>query len=448
MHRMTPNRTADHPLKLTVVLLLSGGCLLAGCSGREQSAPPPPVPEVAVVTVQPQQVVLTTELPGRTSAYLVADIRPQVNGLLQKRLFEEGSDVTAGQVLYEIDPAIFQAAVDSASASLEAARKAADRARAALDASLAGVTRQQAALELARTNLRRFEELFKDRAVSAIQRDQAATDAEVAEATLRAAEAQVESDRQAVAVADAAIQQAEAALESARINLGYTRITAPISGRTGRSSVTVGAIVTAYQPLALATIQQLDPIYVDVPQSTAELLRLEQRLQDGRLHPNGSNQKQVKLILEDGTQYPHEGILQFRDVTVEPSTGAVILRVVFPNPDGVLLPGMFVRAVVQEGINPEAMLIPQQAVSRDPKGNPVVLIADAEGKVSQRILTIDRAIADQWLVASGLAAGERVIVEGAQKVRPGAVVKVVPFEDGGPKGAPPQTTVQPGPESN
>jgi membrane fusion protein (multidrug efflux system) len=385
---------------------------------------------VATVTVQTQQAVLSNELPGRTSAYLVAEIRPQVNGLIQKRLFTEGSDVKAGQVLYQIDLAPFQAALDNAAANLAVMRKAADRARAALQANIAGVTRQRATLDLARTNRQRFEELFKDGAVSASQRDQAVTEAKVAEATLRAAEAQVEGDREAVAAAEAAIQQAEAALESARINLGYTRITAPISGRIGKSNVTVGALVTAHQPLALATIQQLDPIYVDVLQSTTEMLRLQQRLEAGRLAPDGRNQNKVKLILEDGTAYPLEGTLQFRDVTVDPTTGSVILRTVFPNPQGTLLPGMFVRAVVKEGIHKQAILIPQQAVSRDPKGNPVALIVDAEGKVGQRMLTLDRAIGDKWLVTSGLSPGDRVIVEGMQRVRPGASVKVVPFEAG------------------
>ena len=414
-----------------------GGRFAWGCERRHEP-PPPPVPEVATVTVQPQQVVLTTELPGRTSAYLVAEIRPQVSGLIQKRLFTEGSDVKAGQVLYQIDPAPFQAALDNAAANLAAMQKNADRARAALEASIAGVTRQRATLELARTNRERFEEAFKDRAVSASQRDQAVTEAEVAEATLQAAEAQVESDRKAIAAAEAAIQQAEAALETARINLGYTKITAPISGRIGRSSVTEGALVTAYQPMALATIQQLDPIYVDVPQSTTELLRLKRRLEDGRLNQDGTNQNKVSLILEDGTAYPLEGTLQFRDVTVDPTTGSVILRIVFPNPNGVLLPGMFVRAVVKEGVNEQAILIPQQAVSRDPKGNPIALIVDAEGKVQQRMLTLDRAIGDQWLVSSGLAPGDRVIVEGMQKVRPGAAVKEVPLMRRGKEGAEPK----------
>ncbi len=285
-------------------------------------------------------------------------------------------------------------------------------------------------MELARTNRWRYEELHKKNVVSTLQRDQAVTEAEVAEATLRANEAQVRNDQEAVAVAEAAIQQAEAATETVRINLGYTQVVAPITGRIGKSNVTVGALVTAQQSTALTTIQQLDPIYVDVPQSTTELLRLRRRVEEGSLHNGGESQSKVRLILEDGTTYPQEGTLQFRDVTVEPTTGSVTLRVVVPNPKGHLLPGMFLRAVVQEGINNEAILIPQQAVSRDTKGNPVTLIVDGEEKVAQRMLTLDRAIGDRWLVASGLAPGERVIVEGMQKVRPGAAVKVVPVSRG------------------
>jgi membrane fusion protein (multidrug efflux system) len=295
---------------------------------------------VAVVTIQTQRIVLTNELPGRTSPYRVAEIRPQVSGIIQKRLFEEGRDVKAGDVLYQIDPAHFQAAYDSAAANLAVLRKAPDRARAALQASIAVVARQRATLKLARTNVQRFEDLFKDRAVSASQRDQAVTDVEVAEASLRAAEAQVESDREVVAAAEAAIQQGEAALETARINLGYTRVTAPISGRIGRSNVTDGALVAAYQALALASIQQIDPIYVDVPQSTSELLRLKQRSAKGRIKTGGGGQRKVKLLLEDGTPYPVEGTLEFRDVTVDPTTGSVILRMIFPNPKAILLPGM------------------------------------------------------------------------------------------------------------
>ena len=415
--------------------VLSGILILGACGQQTATGGPPQggPPEVAVVTIQPKRLVSTTELAGRTSANRVAEVRPQVGGIIQKRLFTEGADVKAGQALFRIDAAPFQAAYDNAAANLAAIRKNADRARAALRASRAGVTRQQAALDFARTNRERFEEVFKDGAVSASQRDQAVTEADVAEAALQAAGAQAESDRAAVAAAEAAIDQAEAALETFRINLGYTSVTAPISGRIGRSGVTEGALATAYQPIALATIQQLDPMYVDVPQSTTEVLRLRRRLEEGRLNHNGEIRNKVRLVLEDGAQYPLEGALQFRDVTVDPSTGSVNLRVVFPNPKGVLLPGMFVRALVEDGVNPKALLIPQQAVSRDHKGNPLTLIVDAGGKVQQRMLTLDRTIGDAWLVSSGLAPGERVIVEGMQKVKPGASVKAVPFDAGSEK---------------
>ena len=404
-------------------IIILGACGQTTIGGPAQGGPP----EVAVVTIQPQRLAVTTELTGRTAANLVAEVRPQVGGLIQKRTFAEGSEVKAGEALYQIDPAPFQAALDNAAANLSAAQKNADRARAALQASRANVTRQQAALDLARTNSKRLEAAFREKAVSASQRDQAVTEDQVAEATLQAVKAQVESDRQAVAAAEAAIEQAEAALKTARINLGYTAITAPISGRIGRSNVTVGALVTAHQPVALATIQQLDPIYVDVPQSTAELLRLRKRLEEGLIDQSGQTRNKVSVILEDGTRYSHEGSLQFRDVTVDPTTGSVILRVIVPNPKGVLLPGMFIRAVVSEGVNPKAILIPQQAVSRDPKGNPLTLIVDAEGKVQQRALTLDRAVGAAWLVAAGLSPGEKVIVEGMQKVKPGISVKAVPF---------------------
>ncbi|MEI8195450.1 MAG: efflux RND transporter periplasmic adaptor subunit [Phycisphaerae bacterium] len=407
-----------------MAIVLLAAAFLQGCE-RQQAAPPPPVSEVVVVTLEPQKVVLTTELPGRTSGYLVSEIRPQINGLIQKRLFTEGSDVKAGEALYQIDPASLQAAQDSALANLDAMKKAADRARAALGASLAAVTRQEATVTLAQTNRQRLEELFKEKAVSASDRDQAVTDSDVAAATLRVVEAQVASDRAGIAAAEAAIKQAEAAVETTRINLGYTQITAPIAGRIGRSNVTEGAAVTAYQPLPLATIQQLDPIYVDVPQSTVEMNRLKRNLEAGRLHQNVSDMKAVKLQLEDGTAYAQEGILKFRDITVDPTTGSVILRIVVPNPQGILLPGMFVRAIIEEGVNEQALLIPQQTVARDPKGNPLALIVDDQGKVQQRKLTIDRALGDQWLIAGGLAKGDRVIIEGLQKVRPGMPVKVV-----------------------
>jgi membrane fusion protein (multidrug efflux system) len=409
--------------------------LIVGCT-RQAPPPPRPVPEVATVTVQTQRTVLINELPGRTSPYRVAEIRPQVSGIVQKRLFEEGAVVKAGDVLYRIDPAPFQAAYDNAAANLSVVRKGLDRARAVLEASVAGAAKQRSTLDLARTNQQRAEELYRKEFIPASQRDQAVTDAKVAEAALRAAEAQVSSDRESVAAAGAAIQQAEAAVETARINLGYTRVTAPISGRIGKSNVTDGALVTAYQAMALASIQQLDPIYVDVPQSTAELLRLKEKMEKGRLSTGGQNQKKVRLLLENGSPYPTEGLLQFRDVTVDPTTGSVTVRILFPNPKYTLLPGMFVRAVVQEGVAEEAILVPQQGVTRDPKGNPVALIVDGDGKAQQRALTLDRAIGDKWLVSSGLAPGDRLVVEGLQRVRPGDAVKVVPFKSPGDSAKP------------
>ncbi len=397
----------DCRVRLIVTVLVLGGLIPVGC--KQKQPPPSVIPEVAIVTAQLQQVVLTTELPGRTSAYLVAEIRPQVNGIIQKRLFEEGSDVRAGKVLYEIDPAPYQAAYDNAVAAL---------------------AKSEANLPPVRLKAERYKELIAKKAISQ-------QDFDNAEAALKQAEADIEYSK--------------AAVESARINLAYTRITAPITGRIGKSIVTVGALVTAggptQQPTALTTIQQLDPIYVDVTQSTNELLRLRRRVEEGRLHNNGKDRSKVRLILDDGTTYPLEGTLKFRDVTVDSTTGSVTLRVIVPNPKSLLLPGMFLRAVVQEGINNEGILIPQQAVSRDPMGNPVTLIVDSEGKVAQRTLTLDRAIGDRWLVTSGLAPGERVIVEGVQKVRPGTSVKVVPFQAGGASSAAPKKTAEPAPKS-
>jgi len=435
---------------ITTAGVLIVSLMLTGCGKPKEGAGPPQggTPEVAVVVVQQERVAITTELPGRTSAYLIAEVRPQVGGIIQKRLFTEGSDVKAGDVLYQIDPALFQAAYDNAAANLAAMRKAADRARAALGASLAGVTRQQATVDLARTNRRRFEELVKDGAVSASERDQAVTEADVASATLRALEAQVKSDEAAVAEAEAAIQQAEAALKTSRINLGYTRITAPIKGRIGKSNVTVGALMTAHQPTPLAVIQQLDSIYVDATQSSANLLQLKRNIAAGRIKGDGPGQTRVKLLLEDGTPYPLEGTLKFSDVTVDSSTGSFILRMVFPNQKHTLLPGMYVRAVVQEGVVDRGILAPQEGVSRDPKGNPVALVVDGSDKVEQRALRIDRAIGNKWLITEGLKPGDRLIVEGIQKVRPGASVKVVPFDAGRKEGPGVEKTVQPSAKTN
>ncbi len=360
--------------------------LSSGCARRGPSGPPPGPPHVGVVTLAPERLVLTTDLPGRTAAYLVAEVRPQVNGLLQKRLFEEGADVRQGELLYQIDPAPYQAAVDQAEAALAMA---------------------EANLPAARARAERLRGLVASRAAG----EQAADDAEAA---LRQAEAAVAASR--------------ATLESARIQLSYTPIKAAISGRTGRSSVTPGALVTAYQPMPLVTIQKLDPIYVDVQQSSAELLRLRQVLSSGELRRDETTARRVRLLLEDGMPYGHEGTLQFQDVTVEPTTGAVTLRMVFPNPEHVLLPGMFVRAVVEEGIDERAILAPQQGVARDPRGNAYALVVGEDGKVASRELEIDRAVGNRWRVTRGLAAGDRVIVDGLMSVRPGVEVTAVPAE--------------------
>ncbi|MDH3237066.1 MAG: efflux RND transporter periplasmic adaptor subunit [Deltaproteobacteria bacterium] len=375
-------------------IVLASGLLLGGCQNTHgRTSAPPPIPDVAIVTVGTQPVVLTTDLPGRTSAYRVAEIRPQVNGLIQRRLFSEGAIVKAGQALYQIDPASFQAALGNAKAALG---------------------RAEANLPAVRSKAERYGEALADNAVSRQDYDDAA-------AALKQAEADVDYWK--------------ATVEAARINLGYTRITAPISGRIGRSNVTEGALVTAHQPMALATIQQMDPVYVDVPQATSELLGLKRRLEDRRLKRDGTKQNKVRIILEDGTPYPSEGTLQFQDVSVDPTTGSVTLRVIVPNPDGVLLPGMYVRAILTEGVNAEAILVPQQGVAHDPKGNPLALVVDGAGKVEQRMLHLDRAIDDKWLVASGLSPGDRLIVEGLQNVRPGDSVNVVPMSSGGEKGA-------------
>ncbi|HNX69566.1 MAG TPA: efflux RND transporter periplasmic adaptor subunit [Candidatus Omnitrophota bacterium] len=363
---------------------------VTGCKLKD--VPPQQGPEVAVVTMQPERVAITTELPGRTAPFLVAEIRPQVNGLIQKRLFTEGSEIKIGQELYQIDPAPFQAAFDRAKANLPAIQFRADR----------------------------YKEALVDKAVSQQDFDDA----------------------------DAALKQVKAELQTARINLDYTHIVSPITGRIGTSTVTEGAIVTAYQPKALATVQQLDPIYVDIPESTTELLRFQRHLKVGRLDYDEANQNKVKLTLDDGTPYPEDGALQFKDITVDPTTGSVILRAVFPNPEGILLPGMFVRAIITEGVNEQALLVPQQGVARNSKGDPLALIVDAEEKVQQRMLTLDRAIGDKWLVLSGLEPGDRVIVEGVLKVRPGVFVKAIPF-DSAPKDNPGVSkTVQPSADSD
>lgn len=360
--------------------------MVGGTSGCRKAAPPPRGPmEVGVQLIRTERAVLTTELPGRTVPYLVAEIRPQVNGLIQKRLFQEGSDVQAGSVLYQIDPGPYQAALDQALASLAAA---------------------EAALPVARSRAERMKGLAAIHAVG----QQDAEDAEAAH--LKAA---------------ASVAAAKAAVASARINLENTPIKSPIRGRVGLSNVTVGALVTAYQPLSLATVQQLDPIYVDVTQSSADQLKLRRRLEGGGLKAGADGGRKVKLILEDGTPYPHEGRLLSRDATVDPSSGATTLRMVFPNPRQVLLPGMFVRALVEDGADERAILALQQGITRDAKGNATALVVDANDTVAPRVLTLDRAVGDKWVVTQGLAPGDRLIVEGLQKIRPGMPVKAVPF---------------------
>ena len=412
-----------------LLLALAGGFIAPACNSQPAARSAVPPRQVAVLSIKTEPVSLTMELPGRIAPMRIAEIRPQASGLLLKRDFEEGADVKAGQLLYQIDPRPFEAAVGQAEAALGAADKNAERARATLAASLANVERQKATLQLARQNRQRVEASFKEHAVSATQRDEAVTSEQVAESTLRANEAQVESDRTSIAAAEATIEQARAALRSAEINLAYTRITAPITGRIGRSYSTEGAMLTAYQPGVMATIQQLDPIYVDVVQSTAELLRLRERLEKGFLHPDENLQRKVKLKLENGFTYPLEGTFQFRDVSVDPTAGTVVLRMVFPNPDRVLLPGMFVRAVVQEGVNPQAVLVPQQAVLRDLKGGPYVLVLDDQQTAQVRNLTTDRTVGDRWLVSAGLKPGDQVIIEGLQFVRPGMKVQPVPWQE-------------------
>ena len=368
-----------------LMLVLAAGLLLAGCGSRGPQAhgvPQPGMPEVGVVSVRTERVVLTRELPGRTVVSQVADIRPQISGLILKRVFEEGAFVRAGDLLYQIDPAQYQAAYDQAQAA---------------------VVLSEANLPAVRLREERFRALAATHAVGQQDYDNAL-------AALRQTEAQVELSK--------------ASLEMARINLSYASIKSPISGRIGRSSVTEGAMVTAYQPVALATVQQLDPIYVDVPQSTAELLRLQLNMANGKFSSESEGKNKVTIVREDGNRYPLEGSLEFSDITVDPATGSVILRIVVPNPDSLLLPGMFVRAVLKEAVIEQAILVAQPAVSQNQRGEPFVWVVDEAGNAAMRMITIERAIADKWIVSSGLAAGDRVVVEGIQRLRPGVQVTV------------------------
>ena len=364
-------------LLLTATLILS----LAGCQrGASNQPPPAPPQEVGVVTLAPQQVTLTTDLPGRTSPYRIAEVRPQVNGILQKRFFVEGDEVQSGQQLYQIDPAPYQAAYDSAQAQLAHAKAELTSAQLLAD---------------------RDKVLVASHAVSKQDNDNAV-------AALLQAQADVESG--------------DAAVETAHVNLVYTRVLSPITGITGRS-VTEGALVTTNQITPLVTVQQLDPIYVDIPESTALLVRLRREVASGQIKAVGDDQAAVTLTLEDGSAYEQPGRLQFAEVTVDQSTGSVTMRAVFPNSKKILLPGMFVTAHLEEGIVENGILVPQQGVTHNQRGEPTALFVTPDNKVELRVLTTNRAIGDKWLVTDGAQAGDRVMVDGIQKVRPGATVR-------------------------
>jgi membrane fusion protein (multidrug efflux system) len=370
---------------------------LASC-GEQERPPAPPTPRVGYVVVAEQPVTLTTELPGRTAAYETSEVRPQVGGLIQARLFEEGNQVRAGQALYRIDPQPYQAQVASARAAL---------------------TRAQAGIASSRALARRYGELVKINAISRQDFENAQTGA-------------------AQAQAEVAAQQA--ALRTAQIDLSRTTVTAPISGRVETSVFTTGALVTAAQANPLTTIQRLDPIYVDLTQSSADLLRLRQQILAGNVARGGGDAR-VRLKLEDGTTYPIEGTLKFAAVTVDPATGTQTIRAVFRNRQKLLLPGMYVRAELVEGTRRAAFVVPQRAVSRDERGRPTVLVVGQGSKVEPRIIATSRAAGANWIVTSGLKSGDKVIVEGAMMLRPGAVVNAQPFSEkrpvARPAGAPP-----------
>jgi membrane fusion protein (multidrug efflux system) len=359
-------------------LLAASSALLVACGGQGGGMPQMPPPEVTVVTLKTQPVDLKRELPGRVSALLVAEVRPQVSGLVRKVLFTEGGLVKSGQTLYELDDGPYRAAYGSAQAAQ---------------------LRAEASVEAARLSAGRGAELIKDHMISAQDND-----------NLQAAYKQAEAD----------VAAAKAAVESARINLAYARITSPITGRIGKSAVTEGALVVANQGDALSLVQQLDQVYVDVTQSSSEWLQLRRDLGGADL---GKTSRAASIMLEDGTAYAHDGKLQFTDVTVDQTTGSFLLRVLVPNPEGLLRPGMYVTAVINEGTLAEGILAPQQGVTRDPKGNATAMVVGADDKVEQRNLQVSRTVGDKWLVSDGLKAGDRVVVEGLQKIQPGMLVK-------------------------
>jgi len=359
--------------------------LLAGCNEQKaaQSNAPAVKTEVSAMALHPQSVAITAELPGRTAAYLIAEVRPQVGGIIRSRNFKEGSEVNAGDVLYEIDPASYQASYDSATAALQKAEGAVPSAQSKVD---------------------RYKSLTAQDAVSKQNLDDALS---------------------TLAQANADVASARAALETARINLDYTKMRAPIGGRVDASAVTVGALVTAEQTTALTTIRQLDPINVDVTQSSTNLLEFRRAIADGRLKTSGDNVS-VHLTLEDGSQYKQTGKLEFAESSVAEAVGTITVRAVFPNPDRVLLPGMYVRATIQEGIAENSFLVPQRAVTRNTKGEPIAMFVTADGQVSQRVLKVERSIGNSWLVNKGISDGDRVVVEGVQRIRDGQEVNVSP----------------------
>ena len=359
-------------LSLTLLACEEGGKGAPGSSGPR---------EVVIIKLEPRREVYTTAIAGRIASFQVAEVRPQVGGILQQRLFTEGADVKAGQALYQIDPATYEAALDSAQAALMKA---------------------EANVTPARLKAERFRELLAIKAVSKQEYDDA-------QAAFKQAEADVAVNR--------------AAVKTARINLEYTKVRSPISGRIGKSAFTPGALVTANQAQALTSVRQLDPVYVDITQSSQDLLRLRAQFTNGELR-SAAEEAPVRLKLENGAMYPHEGRLQFTDVSVDESTGMVSLRALFPNPEHILLPGMYVRAVIAEGVDENALLVPQRALRRDPKGQASVLLVDGGGKVDVRLVDVGRTVGDSWQVLSGLKPGDRVIVEGGQNVRPGMSVKI------------------------
>ncbi len=375
------------------ILALCAAAALASCGAKEEARSAPPPPEVAVQTVTVQSATLSVTLPGRTAAYRVAEIRPQVSGIILDRQFEEGAAVTEGQPLYLIDPAPYQAAVDSAAATLDKA------------AAMAAAAKNREA---------RFAKLVKMSGVSKQDYDDASANAKQAKAE---------------------VALARAALERAKIDLERTEIKAPIDGRIGRTLVTRGALVNASQQEALAVIHALDPIYVDLAQSSAELLRLKRKLASGALETVEGDQLRVNLILEDSDAYSQPGNLALTEVNVEPQTGAVTLRAVFPNPEGLLLPGMFVRAEIVEGRRTDAILVPQQAITRNALGEGIAYVVANDGTVEDRRVDVDRAVGDKWLVASGLKPGDRIVIEGFQRFRPGGKVTPIENKSGAPQSA-------------